>query len=360
MEGRQIVYGILSEYRRAVLLFQKAGRNQVFVDKSLLIEKLSARIHTGDQYVCITRPRRFGKTMNAERNAYLGFLKNLLKDQPYVELVYMTGVLPIAKYSSGSELNMFDEYSFINDNVYDSFFGFSEGEVRALCEQYPTVPYGEIRQWYDGYYTSKGESLFNPRSVSRALMRGVCLNYWTETGPINEIADCIEHNIDEVREDIVKLVAGIPVSIKLKGYSASELQLNARNEILSAMVVYGFVSYYDGEIRIPNRELMEKYQEVLMRKSMGEVKAVVERSADMLKATLQCDEEKVASILEKVHDREIPFLQYGDENSLPCVITLCYLYARDEYRIEREARSGKGYYDYLFYPGKKGKPASRH
>lgn len=97
-----------------------------------------------------------------------------------------------------------------------------------------------------------------------------------------------------------------------------------------------------------------------MRKSMGEVKAVVERSADMLKATLQCDEEKVASILEKVHDREIPFLQYGDENSLPCVITLCYLYARDEYRIEREARSGKGYYDYLFYPGKKGKPASRH
>lgn len=188
-------------------------------------------------------------------------------------------------------------------------------------------------------------------------MRGVCLNYWTETGPMNEIADCIEHNIDEVREDIVKLVAGIPVSVKLKGYSASESQLNSRNEILSAMAVYGFLSYYGGEIRIPNRELMEKYQEVLTRKSMGEVKAVVERSEDMLKATLQCDEEKVASILEEVHDREIPFLEYGDENSLSCVITLCYLYARDEYRIEREAKSGKGYCDYLFYPRRKGKPA---
>ena len=45
----------------------------------------------------------------SDKNAFLSFLKNLLKDQPYVELAYMTGVLPIAKYSSGSELNMFDE-----------------------------------------------------------------------------------------------------------------------------------------------------------------------------------------------------------------------------------------------------------
>lgn len=51
---------------------------------------------------------------------------------------------------------------------------------------------------------SDGGSLFNPRAVSKALMRGVCLNYWTETGPMNEIADCIEHNVGEVREDIVK------------------------------------------------------------------------------------------------------------------------------------------------------------
>lgn len=109
----------------------------------------------------------------------------------------------------------------------------------------------------------------NPRSVSNALTRGVCLNYWTQTGPMNEIADCIEHNVDEVREDIVKLVAGIPVSVRLKGYSASEQQLNTRDEILSAMVVYGFLCYYDGQLKIPNHELMEKYQEILERESFG-------------------------------------------------------------------------------------------
>lgn len=57
---------------------------------------------------------------------------------------------------------------------------------------------------------------------------------------MNEIADCIGQNTDEVREDIVKMVSGIPVQIKLYGYSAAEQNMSTRNEILSAMVVYGF------------------------------------------------------------------------------------------------------------------------
>ncbi len=292
-----------------------------------------------------------------DKKNFLKWLKGLLKDQPYVELAYMTGVLPISKYSSGSELNMFDEYNFMNDNVFDHFFGFSEEEVKMLCQKQTKVSFEELKEWYDGYYLYDGGSLFNPRSVNKALTRGVCLNYWTETGPMNEIADCIEHNVDEVREDIVKMVAGIPVEVELDGYSAAELRLNSRDEILSAMVVYGFLAYYDGMLSIPNSELMEKYQKVLARDSMKEVKEIVDQSKEMLAATLKGDEPKVAEILEKVHDREIPFLQYNDENALSCVITLCYLYARKDYWVEREQKSGKGYCDYLFFPKKSGKPA---
>lgn len=452
-----------------IILFEETINSEIYVDKSLLIERISEKIKTGNKYICITRPRRFGKTINANmlgayytkgfdsnilfqnlaignsgicrkhlnhhnviyidfsrmpdiclsyedfitnilnglradlyesypqlkdktysmlsqmfkdtcdsfifimdewdsifykrymsddnKDAYLGFLKNLLKDQPYVELAYMTGVLPIVKYSSGSALNMFDEYNFINDNVYDSYFGFSEEEVKKLCSMYPTVPFHALKHWYDGYTSSNGKSLFNPRSVSKALSRGICLNYWTETGPMNEVANYIEQNVDEVREDIVRMVSGFSVAIKLSGYSALELQLNTRDEILSAMAVYGFLSYHDGYLKIPNYELMEKYQDVLSRKSMGEVKAIVDRSKEMLEATLEQNEKKVASILESVHDKEIPFLNYSDENSLSCVITLCYLYARNDYLIEREAKSGKGYCDYLFIPQRSGKPA---
>lgn len=50
-----------------------------------------------------------------DKMAYLDFLGSLLKDQPYVELAYLTGILPIAKYSSGSELNMFCEYTMASE-----------------------------------------------------------------------------------------------------------------------------------------------------------------------------------------------------------------------------------------------------
>lgn len=155
----------------------------------------------------------------------------------------MTGVLPIAKYSSGSELNMFDEFNFMNDNIYDQYFGFTEEKVKKLCQIHSKPTYEELQYWYNGYYLSNGDHLFNPRSVNKALMRGICQNYWTETGPMNEIADCIEHNVDEVREDIVNLVAGNAIEVQLDGYSVTDLKLDTRDEILSAMVVFGFLSY---------------------------------------------------------------------------------------------------------------------
>ncbi|MBQ0000561.1 MAG: AAA family ATPase [Clostridiales bacterium] len=293
----------------------------------------------------------------ADNERYLRFLENLLKNQSYVELAYMTGVLPIAKYSSGSALNMFEEYSFLDDDLYDRYFGFTSNEVMKLCERYEKPTFEEIKFWYDGYYMTNGEPLFNPRSVNSALARGRCRNYWTETGPMTEIEDCIKNNIDAVREDLVQLVSGNSIEIKLSGYSAANLSLESRDEILSAMVVFGFLSYHDQILRIPNHELMEKFQRVLAIKGMGKVKQIVDRSEELLKATIAMDAKKVASVMEDIHDTEVPFLQYNDENSLSCVITLAYLAARDYYAVTREEKSGKGFCDYLFIPYKKDRPA---
>ena len=102
---------------------------------------------------------------------------------------------------------------------------------------------------------------------------------------------------------------------------------------------------------------MEKFQNVLKRKSMGTVAEIVNNSKNVLDATIALDAQKVAQYIEEVDNREIPFLQYNDENSLSCVITLCYLHARNYYDITREDKSGKGYVDYLFIPKKKGYPA---
>ena len=194
------------------------------------------------------------------RLEFLKFLKDLLKDRPYVELAYMTGGLPIAKYSA---LNMFREYNALNDTKYYKYFGFSLDETKALCDKQDEVTFDELKEWYDGYKTLKGNDIFNPRSVVCALSDGICHN----TGPM-----------EAVRNDVISMVTGIPVAIKFKGYSAEKLSLNTRKEILSAMTVYGFLSYHDETLEILNKELMMKFEEALEDKSILRIRKKFRKS----------------------------------------------------------------------------------
>ena len=451
--------------------FTKTTKEKYFIDKSELIGKMNELVGTASQYICITRPRRFGKTINAmmlacyysknanfknlfdkleisksssyleylnkhnvvymtlnsniselktyeeyvkfyktrlvhdlteaypnidnrgtiseileraskesgqgfifiidewdyifnnnlfsegERKEFLEFLRDLLKDKPYVELAYMTGVLPIAKYSAGSALNMFKEYNILNDKKYDKYFGFTFDETKALCEKQNIVTFEELTSWYDGYKTCSGLDVFNPRSVVYALSDGVCQSYWTNTGPMDEIIYYINNDIDAVKNDVIQMVSGIPLDIKLKGYGAERKELNTKNQIFSAMAVYGFLSYHDETLEIPNKELRIKFDEALEDKSMGAVSELVLKSNEMLKATLRKDTATMEKLIQEAHDINIPIIKYNDENSLACVITLVYLSARSKYKIVREMATGIGRADFIFYPNDKSKPA---
>ncbi len=292
-----------------------------------------------------------------DRENFLQFLKDLLKDRPYVELAYMTGVLPIAKYSSGSALNMFKEYNMLNDSKYDKYFGFTLPEVESLCKKQNKVTFNELKAWYDGYKTSSGLDVFNPRSVVYALSDGVCQSYWTNTGPMDEILYYINSDVDAVKDDVVKMVSEVPLEIKLKGYGAEQKELNNRNQILSAMTIYGFLSYCNEELRIPNKELRIKFDDALEDKSMGSVSEIVMKSNEMLLATIRKDTETMEKLIQEAHDINIPVIKYNDENSLACIITLVYLSARSKYRIVREMPAGIGFADFIFYPNDKSKPA---
>ena len=120
-----------------------------------------------------------------------------------------------------------------------------------------------LKDWYNGYYTCNNLQIYNPRSVTTALRQGICQSYWTNTGPMDEIIYYINNNVGEVKDDIVSMVSGIPLEIKLKGYSAEQKELNTRNQILSAMTIYGFLSYHNKTLEIPNKELRIKFDEAL-------------------------------------------------------------------------------------------------
>lgn len=299
-----------------------------------------------------------------DRKSYLEFLRDLLKGQTYVELAYMTGILPIAKYSGGSELNMFMEYDMATKVKFGEYFGFLDSEVDRLFAVYlgetahPRITREELALWYDGYHTAAGERIYNPRSVVCALTDNQISNYWTGSGPYDEIFYYIRNNIDDVRDDLALMISGERIEIKLQGYAATDVQLSTKNQIYSAMVVYGLLTYEDGAVFIPNKELMDQFDELLLTNdSLGYVYSLAKESAKMLKATLAGDTETMCEILKFAHDTESPVFSYNSEIELSAVVNLVYLAARDRYRVEREDKAGAGYVDFIFYPQRAGADA---
>ena len=239
-----------------------------------------------------------------DKARFTKFLSNLLKDKAYVEMAYMTGILPIAKYSSGSELNMFFEYSMATRVKYSEYFGFTDEEVDALYQRYletepdPAVTREGLELWYDGYQTAGGQKLYNPRSVVGALSDNQLGSYWTSSGPYDEIFYYIGANTDAVKDDIAAMVADNPVPARVQEYAATSMELETKDEIFSAMVVYGFLNYKDGYVSIPNKELMDKFAEVVQREpSLGNVYKLTKESGRMLAATKAGDTKTMTELM---------------------------------------------------------------
>jgi len=231
-----------------------------------------------------------------DKQEYLSFLSNLLKDKPYVSFAYMTGILPISKYSSGSELNMFLEYSMASQAKFGDYFGFKESEVDTLYQKYlsltekPEITREGLRLWYNGYHTVSGEQMYNPRSVVAALNNNQLANYWTSSGPYDEISYYIEKNVDDLRDDLALMISGESIPARIQEYAATSMNLQTRDEIFSAMVVYGFLNYENGKVSIPNKELMDKFTDMMKKdSSLGYVYQLAKESDRMLQATLGGD-----------------------------------------------------------------------
>ena len=336
------------------------------IDESMPIGKIFNEVYskTNEGFIFIIDEWDYifnkGICNDEEKENFLAFLENLLKDKSYVDFAYMTGVLPIAKYFSTSFCNMFpNEHTAFDDRKYDHYFGFTENEVVELYnkQEIKNVSLEELQDWYDGYYTYNGTHLYNPRSVNYALSNGYCANYWTNTSAADEIIECIKRNVDSVKEDIVKMINGEKIRITLSGFSSEKMEFKTREQILSILVTLGFLSYHKKYLRIPNTELRIKFADSLKNDIFGELSKILAMADDMLNATLIRDTETMSRILQDAHSKFSSVRHYNDENSISCVITLVYLTAIDEYEILREEPAGVGYADFIFKPRDKVSPA---
>ena len=282
-----------------------------------------------------------------------------LKDQTYVALAYMTGILPIKKYGSHSALNMFSEYSMTNPRELAPYFGFTEEEVKDLCMQHD-MSFEEAKSWYDGYelvaLKSGGitltHSMYSPKSVVDAMISHVYDTYWNQTETYEALKVYIQMNIDGLKDSVIKMLAGESVQVDISGFSNDMTTFHCADDVFALLIHLGYLSYDrdNRSVSIPNKEVSEVYVTSIKRMDgWGEVTKSLMASKKLLESLWDMDAEAVAEGIDRAHE-EISILKYNDENSLSCTINLAFYFAREYYTVIRELPTGKGFADICLIP----------
>ena len=259
-----------------------------------------------DEWDCLFREYQQDKEAQKQ---YLDFLRAWLKDQEYIALAYMTGILPIKKYGSHSALNMFTEYSMTNPREMAEFFGFTEEEVKELCKEY-NRSFEETQSWYDGYELvtmagtkPKTYSMYSPKSVVEAMLSGMFDNYWNQTETYEALKVYIQMNFDGLKDAVVRMLSGDSVEINIGTFSNDMTTFQSRDDVLTLLVHLGYLTYHwlDKAVSIPNREVAQEYVNAISTMDWTEVTRSIAASKKLLESLWSMDAHAVAKGVEEAH-----------------------------------------------------------
>ena len=311
---------------------------------------------------------RIWKDNSEAQRLYLDFLRDWLKDKPYVALAYMTGILPIKKYGQHSALNMFTEYSMMAPRQLAPYTGFTEEEVKELSKKYD-MDFRDISNWYDGYlvsdrippekreeyregkYNGHKFSIYSPLSVVESMTTGVIKDYWNKTETYEALAEYIRKDYDGLKEAVALLMDGGRLAIDTSTYQNDMTTFTGRDDVLSLLIHLGYLGFDDerNEVFIPNREILDEFKTSTKGKEWVSTFKSFETSQELLKATWNGDEEKVAQLVEDAHN-QAGNKTYNEEAALSYGIQLAYYAARKYYTTILELDTGKGYADVAYLP----------
>lgn len=287
---------------------------------------------------------------------YVDWLRRLFKGEPATQVfvgVYMTGILPIKKYKTQSALNNFKEYSMVTPGAMARYFGFTKDEVKVLAERHG-MDFDELEMWYDGYQIGAETSIFNPNSVMQALSANWCESYWGKTASFETVVDFIKMNFNGLKDDIITMLAGGRVKVNTTKFQNDMTVIQSKDDVLTVLIHLGYFSFdrVQKVCFVPNKEVGDELSNAVEDTDWSNVIRALTQSEQLLESTLEGDEDSVARGIDVIHDENTSILSYNDENSLACVISLAYYYAKNDYIVHRELASGKGYADLVLIPRK--------
>ena len=285
---------------------------------------------------------------------YIRFLRSMFKGiEPtkYIQLAYLTGILPIKKEKTQSALNNFDEFTMVSPSILAQYIGFTEAEVQKLSDKYHQ-DFDKVKKWYDGYLL-KDYQVYNPRAVVSVMLKGEYKSYWSETASYEAIVPFINMNYDGLKTAIIEMLSGSSVKVNTATFKNDTVNIQSKDDVLTYMIHLGYLGYDQTEkiAFVPNEEIRQELTNAVKSKSWNEMLMFQQESETLLDATLDMDNETVAAQIEKIHNEYASVIRYHDENSLSSVLAIAYLGTMQYYfKPVREFPTGRGFADFIFIP----------
>ena len=288
------------------------------------------------------------------------FFSGAFKDNRNLSYGFLTGILRISQESIFSGLNNLMVNS-VMDEAYNSFFGFTESEVKDMLEYYRVSDKeNELRDWYDGYLFGSKE-IYNPWSVINYISSG-CLPqaYWVNTGKNEILEDVMESATDDIIEKLNALLIGERVIAKIDQSVVYRSLTEDPANIYSLLLVAGYLKVFgkklqgDGtwlcEVAIPNREISAVYKSEVMTHLM-QIGAIGRATANKIAESLySMDLKKLQEGIGEYMKKSISFYDAGAEGFYHGMVLGLVALMDDQYNIRSNRESGDGRYDICMIP----------
>ena len=300
--------------------YEKLKKSKVFVDKTDIFEILNENLGKEKSFFCLSRPRCFGKSVTAQ-----------------MICSYYARCQDSSSLFDNLKIASFDDYK------------------KHLNQQ--DVAFNQMQQWYDGYSFKDVPHIYNPNSVVNAATYKKFISYWTKTETFESLQEYIDMNMEGLRDDIVKLIAGEDVIVDVSTFSNDMVTFHSKDDVLTLLIHLGYLAIKGSTnlgviVYIPNEEIKLEFKTCVKNNNRyAGVYDLIKNTDVLLNDIWSLNSEAVAKIFDEAHQDHTSILTYNNENSLANVIAISlFLSTTNTYNVVRELPTGKGYADLVYLP----------
>ena len=285
------------------------------------------------------------------------FYSSVLKDNTYLQMGVMTGIIRVIKAGIFSDLNNLSTYTILSD-FYPNCYGLTEEEVKkSLIDYNLEYEMGDVKDWYDGYRFGKSE-VYNPWSILNFLHAKELRAYWVDTSGNDLINDVLKIVRKDIIRDLKKLFDGKGLKQNLSGTSDLS-RLLSEEEIWELMLFSGYLTveekidedYYI--LRLPNKEVRRLFKRTFIERYFGRGNKLIDLMEALTENRIEDYEETLQDILLK--SVSYNDTKKGNEAFYHGFILGMSLYLEGEYIVKSNIESGLGRYDVSIEPKNKNK-----